>query len=900
MKFAVKLLCLVLLSYLPLTAQEVAARLSGTVTDQNGGVVPGATVTVTNQATGVSESQNADSQGTYVFHDLQPGTYDLKAASTGFDTINATGLLLRVGQELSYNLTLHVGRVQTSVSVSVETPVVEPDKGQVDTVITHKELEDLPTNTRYFMDLAYLTPGVSVNQGGGGLGEEISVNGQRGYANSYNVDGVNDQESYLQDVRTAISEDDIQEFQVITHQMEPQYGDANGAVINVVTRGGTNQFHGTGYGFFRNSIFDAEDAIDKAYGNPKPPTHRNLAGGTFGGPIIHNKLFFFGSYEGSSNVVYGTITAPQQAGQTVAGGPLLQIYSGRADYTSGSNQFTFRYNGENQSTFEQAGGVYTLSTEYTDEYKTNEGAFLWTRTFTPHILGEFRAQVSTVSDSGVPVTTSGPEVVRPSSISGKLSSLPYNVPEQTGQIAYNLSATKGAHDLKFGFDYLRINLDGSNENFGNGIYYFNTDAAYNPADPSTYPYRYYQRIGPDSFHIPENLFGWFAQDKWSLTKNLVVTYGLRWDYDNFFNQVPAAGTLGAYIPPGGTGRPIANPTNLYAPRVSVAYNPFKKTVFRGGAGMFYGRIPTNEAALVVINTVNTLQGAILNDITEPIPYPTPPSLAAIPINSKDIDVLDNSLKLPHTTQYTAGVQQDLGRGYLLQVDFVRALGHDLWTYINRNAPDPTTGIYMNPNYQNITAQASIGSSWYSAMEVTFKHHGSKNDFTAAYTLSKAIDDVKGDPNAQGVTCSYAIDYNPAAINCDRGPADNDVRNRLVATDTVTLPWNFTFSTILTAFGGVPYSALDPGLDCDGYFNCYAPGYSRNSLRTDSYFSWDARVGKKFYINERVMAWLFVEGFNLTNKANYNSYIGDITSSQFMQPTGVSDPRRLQFGFRVAF
>jgi len=898
---AVMILCMVGVA----SAQMAGSRLAGTVRDPKGLAISNASVTLKNLDTGVVLSTKSGPSGEYVFRSAKPGRYDLKAESQGFQPLEVKGLILQVGQEVGYDLHMQIGSAHEVVNVEATNPLIQTKTAQVDNVITGRQLENLPLNSRYYLDLSYLTPGVVANQGTL-MGESISVNGQRGFSNSYNVDGVSNTVSFAGYNRTAIPMDAIAEYQVLTNQMEPQYGQATGAVINAVTKSGTNDLHGTIYGFFRNSAMDAINPYTKRFTSQKPDTHRNLVGATVGGPIKKNKIFYFGSFEWSRDLQAVAISAPQEAGKVVAEGPTNKVFLGRLDYDATANTFYLRSSGQRNADFTGPGGIYTSSTGYNSVFNTNDIAFSWSRVFTPHTIGEFRADYSTSAAGGVPVTPTGPEIVRPSSVSGKFSTVPYNMPEKDGQFIYNLSITKGTHDLKFGASYLRVANTGSNRNAGDGIYYFSTDAPYDPNNPATWPFEFYQRMGPSGWNVPDNDVGMFAQDKWSIRPNFVLTYGLRYDVENFFGVLPPQGTLSYYIPADSSAKKVANDKDNFGPRVAFAYSPWGgKTVFRGGVGVFYGRIPLNEAALVINNTLNTMNGRIIFLYTpygDVIPYPNPPTTGSIPQTASSLTLFDNNLQIPRTNQYTFGVQHQFTGTTALTADFIRVVGNHLWTIVNRNAPDPVTGLRANPNYRNMDTQSSIGNSWYTGLEVTLKNVSPKHYLSLSYTLAKSIDDIRGDPNAYGVTCSQAINsLGPSAIRCDQGYSNNDVRNRLVASGMLNLPLRFNVSSILSYQSGLPYTATaGVDLNLDDYANDYAPGYSRNTLRTPGFFEWDVRLAKRFVIHDRFAADLFAESFNVTNKANYNSYVGGVLSPLFMQPTAASDPRRMQFGFRFSF
>jgi hypothetical protein len=918
-KVAAVLLAVLLMAAIPVFGQMTGARLSGTVKDATGAVVTGANVSIRNQATGISQTTDTGSTGLYIFRGLNPGIYDIKAEKTGFQTVEAEGLKLLIGQDLGYDLTLKVGAVKEILNVKAETPLVESEKAQIDTVITAEQLVHTPLNSRFFLDLLFnSTPGVAGNTNCN-LGECFSVNGQRGYANQFNIDGTTFTNSTLQTARGRINMDSIQEFQILTHQFEAQYGNASGAVVNVATKTGTNSVHGTGYGIFRDAALDTFNPyqkqmdIDAGVEPVKPENYRRVFGGSIGGPIKANKLFYFVSYEWEKDINIHKILAPQEFNASVPIGPVSGVWSARIDFTpSGRDTFGFRYNGQRSNGIWGPGGWNTKSTEYNELFQPHSWGANWMRTISARTLSELRVQFAATWDRGesnqdleYPYT-----IYRPSSTSGKLQNVPFNVPEYNGQLVYNLSMTRGRHDIKVGGTYMRVVSDGSNKNMGDGVYEFNTDAPFDPNNPYTYPWHYIQRLGKDDWHIPENVISAFAQDKWAIRDNLVLTYGLRWDFENFFSSVGELGTFGGTI--------ASSPKTNFSPRISLAYSPFgQKTVIRGGFGRFYSRIPLNEAALIIQNTVNTHDQAFLEDVwgwdccdvngnefpTHQIQYPIPPPLSSFQWNNGSVDVFDDNLKYQYTDHYTVGVQQQIGKQFALNVDFVRILGKDLWTMVNRNAPDPVTNIRPNPDYFRITTQSSIGHSWYTAMEVTFKYTAPKRSMKLTYTWAKSIDDVRGDPNGYGTTCSQAIirDGNDA-IRCDRGLSGNDLPHRITWDGIFNLPYKFIVSGVLDWHPGYPWT-IGAGQDLNGdtWTNDRPAGVGRNTERGTRYFWTQMRLGREFKFGERFVWEPYVEAFNVFNNTNYFGYSGSLLRpAYFGKPTGSENGRQLQFGFRVSF
>ena len=294
------------------SAQVVGATISGTVTDSSGSKMPGVDLVITNVGTGIATNTTTKGEGTFVVPNLQPGNYEVSASAKGFSTLVRKGITLTVGQELILNLTLQVGSVSETVTVTAEAPTVNLANATISGVIEQRTVNELPLNGRSWTDLAALQPGVHVSQDQPpitagdrvkrGLGLELTISGARPQQNNYLLDGVN-----INDYANAgpgsvlggnLGTDAVAEFSVLTTNYSTEYGRTSGGVITATTKSGTNDFHGSAYEFLRNAALDADSFIDNANGNPKPPFRQNQFGASAGGPIQKDKTFIFGDYEG--------------------------------------------------------------------------------------------------------------------------------------------------------------------------------------------------------------------------------------------------------------------------------------------------------------------------------------------------------------------------------------------------------------------------------------------------------------------------------------------------------------------------------------------------------------------------------------------------------------------------
>jgi hypothetical protein len=302
---------LLLLSPAMASAQVTTADLVGTIKDSTGGVLPGVTVAVTNEATGVSRSATTGDSGTYIFTSLQPGRYKLTAEAPGFRRVERRGVELQVNQRAQIDLDLEVGLVGETVLIEGTAPLLESQSSVLGSVIQEKQVQDLPLNGRNFVQLATLSPGVS--GAGSGMrgtimsgtrpddlrpGTELFVNGNRENSNNYLYDGIDNNTRLTLVIVMRPNVEAIKEFKVQTNLFSAEQGRNPGGQVNVVSKSGGNRIQGAAYEFLRNDRFDANNFFSNRAGQKKPPFKQNQFGGAVGGPIIKNKTFFFADYDG--------------------------------------------------------------------------------------------------------------------------------------------------------------------------------------------------------------------------------------------------------------------------------------------------------------------------------------------------------------------------------------------------------------------------------------------------------------------------------------------------------------------------------------------------------------------------------------------------------------------------
>ncbi|MBL8142596.1 MAG: carboxypeptidase regulatory-like domain-containing protein, partial [Acidobacteria bacterium] len=299
------------------------AQFTGRVVDSSEGVVPGVTVTATNEENGFLATAVTGADGYYTLSGLGPGKYTIKVELEGFATVQQTGVVLQLGQTARMDFTMQVGAVTDVVDVVGAAPVIQRETTSIGQVIDNTSVTTLPLNGRDYTQLVTLTPGATPNQNSRAA-DGISLNGARTLQTNYRIDGV-DNNNYIMGLDTGSTQalrpsvDSIQEFRVESANFSAQYGNAAGGVVTLAIKSGSNEFKGSAFEFFRDDALDEQEYFSKKSGLAKPPLRYNQFGGTLGGPIVRNRTFFFGSYQGtrntSSNTLIGTVpTTEMRAG----------------------------------------------------------------------------------------------------------------------------------------------------------------------------------------------------------------------------------------------------------------------------------------------------------------------------------------------------------------------------------------------------------------------------------------------------------------------------------------------------------------------------------------------------------------------------------------------------------
>jgi len=862
-----RLLALTLLT-IPLLAQN--AEFSGLITDPAGLAVPRARVLVQSAATGATRSVLSNQQGEYSVPALQPGTYNVTVEANGFQTVHQNGVMLEVGQQARLDLALTVGSNTESITVPANASLLNTSDASVSTVIGNRFVDNMPLNGRSFSSLIDLAPGVVLAPSSIYEQGQFSVNGQRPDANYFLVDGVSANlgnvgagsslyqggagqlpvTSSFGGMSNLVSLDALEEFRIQTSTFAPEYGRTPGAQISVVTKAGTNAFHGTAFEYFRNDKLDANDWFANRTALTRPALRQNDFGGVLGGPIRKDKIFFFGSYEAlrvrQPHVANGVVPSPatiQNAPAVLQ--PLLNAFPkpNGPDLGNGTSAFSASYSDPSSldssgiridyltwkrvtifgrysnapSSLHQRAGILSPSNTQNITYRTQSVTLGTAQSLTPTLTNEFHYNYSrSRTHSFVTIDSFGGATTPPDSV---LYPYPSFAPPGTELLFYagsglpilltgtlgdnlqqqfnvtdNVSRILGTHQLKFGLDYRRLRPEVGLAPYA-VQYIF---ASLSNVLANTLPQALIASRAADVQLIFSN-WSLFAQDTWKATRKLTLTYGLRWEY----NAAPSAGNgnlpftvtqvsnfATMTLAPAGT--PLWHPQrDDFAPRLGVAWQPLPNLVLRAGAGLFYD-LGYAEAANVASSFPYVQSKTILNasfPLSAANAAPAPFTTAP-PVSS--LAVVDPNHVLPRTYEWNAAVERSLGKADVVTVTYLGAAGRKLMRTDHYQAP--------NPNFTStLDLMSNAADSNYQALQAQFRRRMSHGLQTLlSYTWAHAIDNASSDVNYLNVP--------PGRSPSERGSSDYDVRQ--------------TFS------GAVSYNIPSPG---DGIWKSIFGNWSTDSI-----------------------------------------------------------------------
>jgi hypothetical protein len=651
-----------MMSAAPVMAQSQASsgQISGVVSDNQGAALSKATVKISNTQTGLERTVTTSDDGIYRAVLLPPGVYTVVAEASGFSAQTINNVEVVVGRTAEINITLGVSGVQEVVTVTAGTVQVQTTRSEADAVLNQAAINDLPINGRRFQDFVTLTPTAQVDPSRG----QISLAGQRGINGNVNIDGVDYNQPFFGGIRGGersnnaftIPQESIKEFQVVASGYSAEFGRSTGGVVNAVTKSGTNAFHGSAFYLLRPKDLAAKtlwfdaleidlnraafiDPVNNQFREVTPAPTQHQLGGSVGGPLKKDKIFFFASYEyqrfrNEREVFFGNLSGFTPSANSTEAFNFYQSLQtqftqtndahavlGRIDYEiNANNRFNVRYNySYNEALNANATGnallpttISAVSNNGTEKDNTNTVVGQFTSFFSTNVVNEFRGQYSREERPRL-ANSEEPLVTTFIGNFGTVSFLPTTQYDWRVQAADNITWTRGNHTFKFGGEWNHVFIDqlfGFNQFGAFNVVGTNPEtvldilgvggATANRFDAGANVVSYQRQIGNLGANYSTDEIAFFGQDSWRIRPNLTINFGLRWEGQ--FNPEPEANNEALIdlvsnftFPTGHRFDPtkINDQVNQFAPRLGFAWDPFNdgRTVVRGYSGIYYARTP---------------------------------------------------------------------------------------------------------------------------------------------------------------------------------------------------------------------------------------------------------------------------------------------------------------------
>lgn len=838
----------------PAVAQTVTSgTISGVVKDAQGGVLPGTAVTATSLDTGLTRSVVTDMEGSYVIDLLPPGRYRLDAELPALGKAGVPEVEVLLGNSTRADIKI-TPQVTETVTVTAATPVVDTRRAGTAASVTSDQIANLPILGRDFRSLASLTPGIVDAFGG-----RITANGARGIATDYNIDGATSNNDFFGEntggnrAPFTFSQAAIREFQVIRSQYDPEYGRGVGAQLNAITKSGTNDFRGEAFLFRRNKSWASTRPRTLSSGQRVVDSFRakdsTQPGFAVGGPIVRDKVFFFGNFDAQRQKLPITVTnlndrpefqalpanVQQQflaKVQSILGHNYTDeldyeqtfdqnTYLGKIDLNVGKrtriavrDNYTDFENGNNQS-------LNHLSNQGTEHDKFNQlvaraTSFLSGQLFNDVTFEHLR------DERPIEPVSRGPElqisgITTSAQFFGQNDFLPNNTKESKTQFKDTLHYVRGRHSFKAGTDLLFMDIDNLFPRNANGVYLYNTPQAFLSDQPNSFRQGYGPGGGLTSWN--QNTYAFYGSDRIRVRTRLTLDLGVRYDWQTM--PKPAANAFPQHHE---FVTQINEDKDNVAPRIGVAYDVFGdgQSVIRGGVGRFFGYMPD----ILLSNPLTQISGNF-NQITITcasatiVPCPTHPNVLSpdqfnrLARVSTDIVTISPDYQAQQAWRSSVQFEKQIGAGHSAAVGVIYSKLTDVQGSRNINAVP--TGItlgdlplhdLLSPNRRY--PDMGVVRELCSCEEASFKSltvethklatNGPKVSWDLSYTWSSSIDE---DTNERSTSSSFLYDpFNPAL---SRGPSDNDVRHRIGGDVIYRLPMGFMLSALVSWRTGVPYT-----------------------------------------------------------------------------------------------
>jgi hypothetical protein len=854
---------------LPAAAQQ-RGSISGRVVDTGGLVLPGATLVVTEQSTGFSRTVVTAETGAYSIPNLDPGVYTVAVEMPGFASVRQPDVALTAGSALTLEFRMQVAGVTEDVVVTGEVPLVQTTSNQLGGSLSSREIEEIPSNFRNFTALTQLVPGITPNPAASTFeGGQVVANGTPSQQNVYLIDGMYNNDDRLggsQGTQVRVVLDNIEEYQVLSNQYSAEFGGGAGAIINMITRGGTNELRGRAYTYFRDDRFNARGHFLPS-GAPKPQERTLQAGFAVGGPIVRNKAHFYFTMEKDHEDLAGQKRFPAAAAPLAS--DFVGAFTVRATnyFARGDVQLNDRNIVNVRWVLETAptrGEGFNTNTETPDAQGWESDwdhlvSGSYTTIFSNRAsnvmrlgrIGEelgtgaqafFDDNVKQIGFDGRNPFVIGQRNVHPSYITGRggeglnTKIRTYVFDEAFSYFAPDLLG--GEHNFKTGAG-VSFNEMPPRTTFSSGTFQFRTDAPYDPANPATAPFQFNVTVGPPSdfgyevFSRDRRYYG-FLEDKWAMSDNVTLNLGLRYDHQQ---QTPAS-------------------KDDVAPRVGFAWDVTGtgNTVMRGGMGKFYAYPPVVLDLTLQQNAVRTRFPSIAINESHPLASVVlRPDVIADSAGNRGVAQLSaagqaalNQLRdqilagatfnpnpwvdspdrqLPYTWSWSVGVNHQYSANAAIAADYVGNISRDQLGVIDINEPvnrvrpgitaiDPTGQLIpvearATPFARVLQVQTSpLFDGDYNSLQLSWlKRMSNRWSGRLAYTLQKSNYVGLGNPDARRVW----LDADPRA---DYGRFTSDRRHVLAASGTFNVWQSLNVAAVASAISGAPINET-VGSDVNG-------------------------------------------------------------------------------------
>jgi hypothetical protein len=862
-------------------AQATGGNLVGRVTDETGAALPGVTLTATNTATGASRTAVTTADGAYRIASLPVGTYSLAAELAGFSTVTTKNVDVQVATDRTINVTLKQGAVKDQITVTAEAPLVATSPS-VGTVVSQRELENLPLNGRQFANLGTLAPGtsLSVNSDPTKPGQlTIALNGGSGRNVNFLIDGGDNTDDTIGGALQNFNIEAVQEFKIQTMAYKAEYGRSSGGVLSVVTKSGTNELSGSAYEFYRNKSLNSVSESERLNNaGEKGAYRRDQYGASLGGPIVRDKAHFFATWEKTNrttayNVNTGRGLLGQYEGQNISLPFHDELGTAKVSFNPDAKQFLqvrygYQKNADKygQSALAAPTSLGTVANDYKSllaghtlqigSNKTNEFLFQFTK-----------------FANAITADSTDPYIYFPS---GAHMGQSVNTPQTTNQKKYQYkddfswSSQFGQmhHDFKAGAQYVNEPTLGGDFTVGTtGQFSLRDDKVGSPVVSIIY----FGGFSGDSTPIKQ--YNGYFQDDIGVNRNLTVNAGLRWDTWTGFdlNQslnpnlagvqklVDAGKYTESYLQgfKNGGGTTLQNPSNNWSPRLGFTYDlrGDSRNILRGGAGRYYDFPYTNANILFPASAVQSLYGVVYN-YEDPngiknangSPFkpgdPLPPNQVSGVLTDRRTRELaaPDVAKAPYSDQVSLGYSTEVGQGLGLNFEAVSARYHDIPYRFRANPVDPATGKRRFSAFapSNFRLWRNDGHAEYDGFNVGFHSRmGDRFEAQGFYTLSRSKGNIlAGADEFRVFDAGHQTDItrdtsvNPLNPDCSacNGPLDTDARHRVTLSTVYRAPYGINVSGILRWHSGTPYTVFAYGANTDPL--CDQPGHKACAAKLD--------------------------------------------------------------------